>query len=47
MAMKNAEKLNLEMPITRFVTVTNQDNLDLKIEVEKMLNRPPKLEWIK
>ena len=25
----------------------NQDNLDLKIEVEKMLNRPPKLEWIK
>ena len=47
MAIKNAEKLNLEMPITRFVTVTNQDNLDLKIEVEKMLNRPPKLEWIK
>ena len=47
MAIMNAEKLNLEMPITRFVTVTNQDNLDLKIEVEKMLNRPPKLEWIK
>ena len=47
MALKNAEKLNLEMPITKFVTITNQDNLDLNIEVEKMLNRPPKLEWIK
>jgi len=47
MAIKNASKLNLEMPITELVAISDQNNLNLAKEVEKMLNRPPKLEWNK
>ena len=47
MAVKNANKLSLEMPITELVAISDRDNLNLSKEVEKMLNRPPKLEWNK
>ena len=44
-AMINAKKLNIDMPITELVANSSQNNLDLKKEIEKMLSRPPKLEW--
>ena len=45
MAMFNANKLKIEMPITELVAKASQGNLDLTIEVKRMLERPPKLEW--
>ena len=45
MAMFNANKLKIEMPITELVAKASQGNLDLTTEVKRMLERPPKLEW--
>ena len=45
MAMFNANKLKIEMPITELVAKASQGNLDLTAEVKRMLERPPKLEW--
>ncbi len=44
-AMINAKKLNIDMPITELVANASKKKLDLKKEIEKMLSRPPKLEW--
>tara|TARA_S200000501_G_scaffold338658_1_gene345647 strand:+ start:310 stop:1257 length:948 start_codon:yes stop_codon:yes gene_type:complete len=44
-AVLNAKKYNIEMPITQLVEKACSTRIDLSIEIEKLLQRPPKFEW--
>jgi len=46
MAIKIAKKIKIEMPITELVSKADKKNFDLQTEVENMMKRPPKLEWL-
>jgi glycerol-3-phosphate dehydrogenase len=46
MAIKIAKKIKIEMPITELVSKADNKNFDLQTEVENMMKRPPKLEWL-
>ena len=43
---KNCKKIKIEMPITELVSKADNKNFDLQTEVENMMKRPPKLEWL-
>ena len=45
LALLNAKKLRIEMPITELVEKACSNKLNLPIEVKNILERPPKFEW--
>ena len=46
MAIKIAKKIKIEMPITELVSKADKKSFDLQTEVDNMMKRPPKLEWL-